>query len=55
MKWDGDKYKEVKWLIFDLLRDYLDLELQEKISISNLTNEIDKMFVNLNNIPERLP
>lgn len=44
MKWKNDKYKDLKYLIFDVLRKELTVHDSELITIKRLTDSIDLMF-----------
>lgn len=47
MNWKGDKYKELKWMIFDLIKTNLTVEDSEKITVKKVSNSIDEMFEKL--------
>lgn len=47
MKWENDTYKDLKFVIFDILRKELNEEDGEKITIKMLVDGIDELFKNL--------
>ena len=47
MKWDGDEYKDLKWMIFDNIKEYLKEDHSMKITVRRATTLIDDMFERL--------
>jgi hypothetical protein len=47
MKWDGDPYKDLKWQIFEIIRNELREEDALRITVKQIINGIDKMVTQL--------
>ncbi len=44
MQWHNDKYKDLKYVIFDILREELAEHDAKLITVKKLTDSIDLMF-----------
>jgi hypothetical protein len=47
LQWNNDEYRDLKWMIFDLLRRNIYKGHQDDITVAMLCNGIDKLFEDL--------
>lgn len=52
MKWKGEKYQQIKHVIFDLMRMKLDKEDSARVTVKQLSDAIDEMIEKVTRIAD---